>query len=54
MTVDTGFSGFEGPAYASDVVSKNRNPEVTMPKVELQVASDDLAAKLEPPKGQRS
>ena len=51
VTVDTGFSGFEGAAYASDVISKNRTHQVTTPKVELQIAEDDLAAELQLDKG---
>jgi GntR family transcriptional regulator len=47
VTVDTGFSGFEGAGYASDVISKNRTHQVTTPKVELQIAEGDLAAELQ-------
>ncbi len=46
VSADTGFGGFEGAAYASDVQASNRTPKVTTPRVEIQEASGDLAAAL--------
>lgn len=47
VTVSAGFGGFEGAAYASDVISRNRNPTVTVPRVEIQKASASIAAQLQ-------
>ena len=47
VSVDTGFGGFEGAAYASDVQARNRRPKVTTPRVEIQEASGDIAAALQ-------
>jgi GntR family transcriptional regulator len=46
VSADTGFSGLEGAAYASDVVASNRKPAVTTPRVEIQEASEDIAKAL--------
>lgn len=46
INTDTGFGGFEGVAYASDVVENMRTPKVTMPRVEIQGASGDVATGL--------
>ena len=46
VSAETGFGGFEGAAYASDVQASNRTPKVTTPRVEIQEASGDLAAAL--------
>lgn len=44
VSAETGFGGFEGAAYASDVVrASNRRPAVTKPHVEIQEASAELA-----------
>jgi GntR family transcriptional regulator len=51
VTVDTGFGGFEGAAYASEVTSRNREPTVTTPKVEILEPSDDIAGVLKLDKG---
>jgi GntR family transcriptional regulator len=47
VSADTGFGGFEGAAYASDVQARNRTPKVTTPRVEIQEASGDIAAALQ-------
>jgi GntR family transcriptional regulator len=47
VSKETGFGGFEGAAYASEAISQNRTPQVTTPKVELQVATGQIAAELE-------
>lgn len=46
VSAETGFGGFEGAAYASDVQASNRTPKVTTPRVEIQEASGDIAAAL--------
>lgn len=46
VSADTGFGGFEGAAYSSDVQASNRTPKVTTPRVEIQEASGDIAVKL--------
>ena len=46
VNAGTGFSGFEGAAYASDVQAGNRRPAVTIPRVQIQVASRDIATAL--------
>jgi GntR family transcriptional regulator len=46
VNADTGFGGFEGAAYASDVRASNRMPAVTTPHVEVQAASRDIAEAL--------
>ena len=46
ISADTGFAGFEGAAYASDVEASNRRPAVTTPRVEIQEASGDIAKAL--------
>ena len=46
VSVQTGFGGFEGAAYASDVKAQHRSPEVTTPRVEIQVAPSDIAEDL--------
>ncbi len=43
VSPDTGFGGFEGAAYASDVQASNRTPKVTTPRVEIQEASGGIA-----------
>jgi GntR family transcriptional regulator len=52
VSAETGFGGFEGAAYASDVQASNRTPKVTMPRVEIQEASGDVAAALRLSQGQ--
>jgi GntR family transcriptional regulator len=47
VSADTGFGGFEGAAYASDVEASNRRPAVTTPRVEIQEVSGDIAEELE-------
>ena len=47
VSAETGFGGFEGAAYASDVQANNRTPKVTTPRVEIQEASGDIASSLE-------
>jgi GntR family transcriptional regulator len=47
VSIDTGFGGFEGAAYASEVTSRNRKPTVNTPRVEIQEASDEIAAELD-------
>jgi GntR family transcriptional regulator len=47
VSADTGFGGFEGAAYASDVAASNRSPAVTKPRVEIQEASGDIAKALD-------
>ena len=47
VSADTGFGGFEGAAYASDVQASNRTPKVTTPRVEIQEASGEVAVALE-------
>jgi GntR family transcriptional regulator len=47
VTPETGFGGFEGAAYASEVTARNRKPDVTTPRVEIQEAPGDVAAALE-------
>lgn len=46
VSADTGFGGFEGPAYASDIAARNRRPAVTTPRVEIQEASAAIADEL--------
>jgi len=46
VSAETGFGGFEGAAYASDVEASNRRPALTKPHVEIQAASEDIAAAL--------
>ncbi len=46
VNTETGFGGFEGAAYASDVVASNRRLALTKPHVEIQEASEDIAAAL--------
>jgi GntR family transcriptional regulator len=47
VSAETGFGGFEGAAYASDVQASNRIPKVTTPRVEIQEASGDIATALQ-------
>ena len=47
VSADTGFGGFEGAAYASDVQASNRTPKVTTPRVEIQEAAGDIAVALQ-------
>ena len=47
VSAETGFGGFEGAAYASDVQANNRSPKVTTPRVEIQEASGDIASYLQ-------
>ena len=47
VSAETGFGGFEGAAYASDVQANNRIPKVTTPRVEIQEASGEIASSLE-------
>lgn len=51
VSTDTGFGGFEGAAYASDVEASNRRPAVGTPRVEIQEASGDIASALNLSKG---
>ena len=46
ISAETGFGGFEGAAYASDVEASNRRPAVITPRVEIQKASGDIADEL--------
>jgi GntR family transcriptional regulator len=46
VSADTGFGGFEGAAYASDVQASNRTPKVTTPRVEIQEAAGVIAVAL--------
>ena len=46
VSAETGFGGFEGAAYASDLAASNRRPALTMPRIEIQSASEDIAAAL--------
>lgn len=47
INADTGFGGYEGAAYASDVISKNRRPTVTTPLVQLKEAPAEIAGELQ-------
>jgi len=47
VSADTGFGGFEGAAYESDVQAMNRRPAVTTPRVEIQEASGEIATELQ-------
>lgn len=47
VSADTGFGGFKGAAYASDVQASNRRPAVTAPRVEIQEAAGNIAEELE-------
>jgi GntR family transcriptional regulator len=51
VSAETGFGGFEGAAYASDVVASNRRPAVTKPRVEIQEASAGISDALGVGKG---
>lgn len=42
----TGFGGFDGAAYASEVIAEHRKPAVTQPRVEIQIASEQVAVSL--------
>lgn len=46
INTDTGFGGFAGAAYASEVIAKHRRPAVTEPRVEIQIASAQVATAL--------
>jgi GntR family transcriptional regulator len=46
VDIETGFGGFEGAAYASDVEKNKRRPNVTLPRVEIQRATGDIATGL--------
>jgi GntR family transcriptional regulator len=46
INAETGFAGFEGAAYASDVAASNRRPRSATPRVEIQEASGDIAEAL--------
>jgi len=46
VNTDTGFAGFAGATYASEVIAKNRRPAVTHPRVEIRLASAPVAASL--------
>jgi GntR family transcriptional regulator len=43
--------GVEGAAYGSEVMARLRRPEVTIPRVEVQRATVDLAPELQLPEG---
>jgi GntR family transcriptional regulator len=47
INTDTGFGGFEGAAYASEVIAKHRRPAVTEPRVEIKIASAQVTATLQ-------
>jgi GntR family transcriptional regulator len=47
ITADSGFGGFRVTVTGADGTSRNRRPTVTVPKVEIQKASGDIAAELE-------
>ena len=51
VSAETGFGGFEGVAYASDVEASNRTPRSATPRVEIQEASGDIAGALGLDKG---
>jgi GntR family transcriptional regulator len=42
----TGFGGYAGAVYASEVIAKHRTPAVTQPRVEIQLATVPVAAAL--------
>ena len=42
----TGFGGYAGAAYASEVIAEHRMPAATQPRVEIQIASQQVAAAL--------
>jgi GntR family transcriptional regulator len=46
VSTETGFGGFEGAAYASDVAASNRRPALTKPHVEIQASSPWIAGAL--------
>ena len=46
INTDTGFGGFAGAAYASDMRANHRTPEVSQPRVEIKIASARVAATL--------
>lgn len=46
ISAETGFAGFEGAAYASDVEASNRSPRSATPRVEIQEAFGDIAEEL--------
>jgi GntR family transcriptional regulator len=48
---DSGLGGGEGAAYLSEVSSRHRRPEVNGPKVEVQPARPEIAARLRIPAG---
>lgn len=43
---ETGFGGGEGTSYLTEVSRADRKPTTTMPRVELQAATGDIAARL--------
>jgi len=43
---DSGLGGGEGAAYLSEVSKQHRQPDVTVPKVEVQSARPEIAARL--------
>ena len=47
INTDTGFGGFAGAAYASEVRAHHRTPDVTPPRVEIKIASARVAATLQ-------
>ena len=51
VSVVTGFGGFEGAAYASDVEASNRKPAVTKPRIEIQEAPAEITDALGVGKG---
>ena len=53
VSVAAGFGGLDGAAYASDAMSRNREAEVTTPRVEIQKAQGDIAAELQLSPGSR-
>jgi GntR family transcriptional regulator len=46
VNTDTGFAGYAGAAYASEVIAEHRKPDVSPPHVEMQIASAHVAAAL--------
>ena len=48
---ETGFGGGEGATFLSEVGARHRKPRHTVPKVEVQAPSDEIALRLRVPSG---
>jgi len=48
---ETGFGGGEGATFLSEVGARHRKPRHTVPKVEVQAPSDEIALRLRIPSG---